>query len=61
MSTIAVKRTAKANVKTVKYRIVEWLWNIKIRSRASFLMILQFINVGPDAKMRILKEMLSLL
>ena len=47
--------------KTVKQRVVEWLWTCRIRSRASFLMILQFINIGPDAKMTILKEMLSMM
>ena len=61
MSTIAVKRVTKVKTKTVKQMVVEWLWTCRIRSRASFLMILQFINVGTDVKMMVLKEMLRLL
>ena len=61
MSTIVVRRAAKVKAKTVKQTVVEWLWTSKIRSRASFLTILQFINVGTDTKMMILKEMLSMM
>ena len=61
MSTIVVRRAAKVKAKTVKQMVVEWLWTSRIRSRASFLTILQFINVGTDTKMMILKEMLSMM
>ena len=58
---MSVRRTLKSENKTVHQKVVEWLWDCKIHSRASFLLILQFIYIDTDSKMVTLSEMLILL
>ena len=41
--------------------IVEWLWATKLKSRNSFLLILQFIDLDTDVSLHVLQRMLALL